>query len=255
MPAWLVRLSRSCEGRAGASSPDAAAFSSSADLRLRFGEGQFAGGGGRFVGGEVALRKGDFGVVLGRAGVGRRVGLFGRAAGHHQRIERRHRVGEGIGGERQRRRQDRERPHPHDLLVADLDRRRRFVGLLGGDDVDRPDQPVALARIDALGLLVADQIGEFRRFGEIRLAVEVEVERGADQRQAGEAGERDPGEPAQRDAPTLAAVDARFADLDRRLVAELDDRGGACRSARRRGRVRAAEVVTFGLVARSLSAS
>ena len=30
MPAWLVRLSRSCEGRAGASSPDAAAFSSSA---------------------------------------------------------------------------------------------------------------------------------------------------------------------------------------------------------------------------------
>ncbi len=178
----------------------------------------------RFVGGEVALRKRDFGVVLRRAGVGRRVGFLGRAAGHHQRIERRHRVGEGIRRQRQRRRQDRERPHPHDFLVADLDRRRRLVGLLGGDDVDRPDQPVALARIDAFGLLVAGEIGEFRRLGEIRLAVEIEVERCADQRQAGEAGERHAGEPAQRDAPPLAAVDARFADLDRRLVAELDDR-------------------------------
>ena len=59
----------------------------------------------------------------------------------------------------------RERRALHDLLVADADDRRGLESLFGGDDVDGPQKPIALAGIDAL--LVArscrERRGEFGR--------------------------------------------------------------------------------------------
>ena len=63
---------------------------------------------------------------------------------------------------------------------------------------------------------------EFGRVGEIGLAVEIEIERGADQRHAAQAGQRGAGEPAQRRPATLGAVEPVVAEADRRLDAELD---------------------------------
>ena len=65
--------------------------------------------------------------------------------------------------------------------------------------------------------------GEFRRLGEGRLTIEVEIERRADQRQAAEPGERDAGQPTRRKAAPLARLDPPAADFDRRFVAEFDD--------------------------------
>ena len=72
---------------------------------------------------------------------------------------------------------------------------------------------------------------EFRRFGEIRLAVEIEIEGGADQRNAAKSGERRAGKPSQRRTPAFGAVEAVVAQADRRLDAQLktDNRAVAAR--------------------------
>ncbi len=110
------------------------------------------------------------------------------------------------------------------LLVADLDRGRNLVGLLVRDDVDRAQEPVALAGADAL-LLRVGRLGrgrEFRRLGEIVLAVEIEVQRRADQRDAAKSRQRRAGEPSQRGAAPFVAVEPVVAQPDRRLDAELE---------------------------------
>ena len=63
---------------------------------------------------------------------------------------------------------------------------------------------------------------EFGRLGEIVLAVEIEIERGADQGHAAEAGQRGAGKPPERRPPPLVAVEPIVAHPDRRLDAKLD---------------------------------
>ena len=140
-----------------------------------------------------------------------------------ERIERGNGVRESGRRRRQGRRKQRERSRLENFLVADLDRRRRLERMLRRYDVDRADQTIAFARADAFALrgFLAGWRGEFRRLGEIRLAIEAEVERGAYQREAAEPRERDAEHPAQRNAAALAALRARPLDLDRRLMAEF----------------------------------
>ena len=63
--------------------------------------------------------------------------------------------------------------------------------------------------------------GEFRRLGEIVLAVEVEIERRADQGHAAEPGQRRAGEPSERGEAPLVAVEPIVAQSDRRLNSEV----------------------------------
>ena len=86
------------------------------------------------------------------------------------------------------------RPRLHHFLVSDLDAGRNLERLLIRDDVDRPKQPIALAGIDALFLRVGGAPGgrEFRRLGKVILAVEIEIERRADQGRAAETGQDAP---------------------------------------------------------------
>ena len=116
---------------------------------------------------EVARRPGEVGVVL--RDVGRR--LDGRAGvGEHlQRVERRHLVGEAGGSGEQRRLDAGEQVVLHHLAVADLGRLGDVEKLLGGDDVDRLDQAVALGKA---GLVAAHVLllrqRRRRRGGEVR---------------------------------------------------------------------------------------
>src|SRR5208337_5176009 len=91
-------------------------------------------------------------------------------------------------------------------------------------DVDGSQEAIALAGADALFLRVGGDAGgrELRRFGKVILAVEIEVERRADQRDARETGQGRSGEPSERRAPAFAAVDPFVAEPDRRLDAEFE---------------------------------
>ena len=179
------------------------------DLRLRFGERQFAGRRRGLIGGQVALGKRDFRVVLHRAGIGRLIDLLGRTIDRLERVEGRDGVSETRRRHRQGGRENRERTRFDHLFVADLDGRWRLEGLLGRDDVDRANQSIAFTGIDAFGLrdVLVRRGGEFRRFGERRLTIKVQIQRRTDQRQTANAGERDAGEPAQRNAGAFAALE------------------------------------------------
>ena len=148
-PGWCASAAFAAAKRQRRSPGAAGVLDRFDDLRLRLGERQFAGHRGGVGARQIALRERDFGVVLRRAGVGRRVRLLGRAAGQLQadRTAARRRRSRSASGSASVDSM-REGPRLDDFLVADLDRRRRLEGLLGGDDVDRPHQPVALARID-----------------------------------------------------------------------------------------------------------
>jgi hypothetical protein len=79
-----------------------------------------------------------------------------------------------------------ERVDPDNLLVAERERRWRLEALLSGDDIDRLDETIALARIDAeiqVDLLALRERGR-RRLGEIGLMPKRRVDRRSDERRA-----------------------------------------------------------------------
>ena len=209
------------------------AFQRFDDLRFRLGLRQFSRDLVRIARAEILDAKRHLRAVLHRARIGRRFGDVGSAVHDLEGVERGHRVGKPGRGHGQSGFETGEGSRLHHFLVADLDDRRGLECLFVRDNVDGPQEPIALAGIDARLLRVRrlHRRGEFRRLGEIVLAVEVEIQRGADQGHAAEPGQRRAGEPSERGEAPLVAVEPIVAQSDRRLDSEV----GSDRRCGRRG--------------------
>ncbi len=178
--------------------------------------------------GEIARHEGHLGVGLGAGRVIRR-DRVAAAIVHQQarRIELRH-----VGGEFRHRQREvggdaHERAHAHHLAVA---------GAAGGRDADDVAGRIALAGARQLvGLagrlrdaFVAGERAAQRGFdplrqgGEIRFAVERDVDRAAHQRGAAEPGEDRTGEPLHGDAAAVDDAAGRAVDQQRGIIAEID---------------------------------
>ena len=238
--AWLVRISSSCGGSgwAGVRGSSARAFIVSTTCACASASDSSPVDAPRLFGGRGPVAKGDLGVVLHRSRVGRGVGLRGRAVRQFERIERRHRVGETGRRHRQGRLETREGARLDHLLVADLDRGRDLVGLFVRDDVDRAQEAVPLAGVDALFRRSRRGGGgsEFWRLGKIRTGCRDRNR--APRRSARRRSSPVSAAPAshrQRSAPAFGAVEPVVAEPDWRLDAQFDPTMRAV-AARRRTR-------------------
>ena len=140
----------------------------------------------------------DFGVVDPGLGFFRRGDGVAAGAGEQpKRVEGGYFVGQAGLGKGQRGGDAGEGQGADDLAVAGANGDRRLEALLGGDDVDRLDQTVALARIDAgvAAVLLADDLGGLRRLGLVGLPVERTIRRGPDQAGPGQACQYGAGQP------------------------------------------------------------
>ena len=180
--------------------------------------------GGERLRGEVARGPGELGVVLLR--LGRRLDRRAGVGQYLQRVERRHIVGEPGGGGQKRGLDAGEAAHPQHFLVAGAGRRGDAELLLGGDDVDRLHQPIALVRVETgLAGLLDHGHGGNRLLGEVRFAVEGGVDGGADQGRADQAGQAGAHQPAQgHPSPVVEGV-ALASEDDGRLDALVEGQG------------------------------
>ena len=193
------------------------------DLRLRFGEREFASRLFGVGGSQIPGAEGDLGVVLNRTRIEARHPLSPRRFISLSGLKGGTAFANSFGVSAERSLQAREGALLDDLLVANLDRRRNPEGLFVGDDVDGAKKSVALSgAYPLLPGLAWRGAGEFRRFGEIGFAVEIEIERRADERDAGKAGERRADQPPQGRPAALCAVQPVVAQSDRRLDAKLE---------------------------------
>jgi hypothetical protein len=199
------------------------------DLRLGLGLRQFSRNLFCVARTKIFDPKRHFRVVLHRTRVRRRLGDVRSAIRNLERVERGHRVGKPGRRHGQSRFEAGERSRLHHFLVADLDDRWGFKCLFVRNNVDRSEKPIALAGVDAgfLRIRLARRLSEFRRFGEIVLAVEVEIQSRADQGHPAEPGQRRASEPSERGETPLIAVEPIVAQPNRRL----DSKVGADRRA------------------------
>ncbi len=193
------------------------------DLRFRLGLRQCSRGLILVARTKILDAKRHLRVVLHRAWIRRRFGDVGSPVHDLEGVERGHRVGEPGRSHGQSRFEPGEGSRLHHFLVADLDDCRGLECLFVRDNVDRPQEPIALAGIDAAILRVrqARRCGEFRRLGKIVLAVEIEIERRADQGHPAKTSERRAREPSKRRGAPLVAVEPLFTQSYRRLDSEV----------------------------------
>ena len=177
----------------------------------------------RLAGREVARDERDLGVVGRDVGLGRAIGGVPRIRQKLQRVEGRNLLGEAGRRERQSGGHMRIGARAHDLLLAGAGGGRRLEGLLGGDNVHRPQDAVALLGIDdlAVSFILAAELGAGRRLGEAGLMIERRIGGRADEQRAGEPGQHRAGEPADRDAPTVERRVALAVRLYGRLIANV----------------------------------
>ena len=177
---------------------------------------------------KVPRRPGELGIVLLR--LRRCFDRCPRVREDLQRIERRHLVGETRGCRQKGGLDAGEVMHPHHFLVADLRRGGDAEDLLGGDDVDRLDQTVALMRVQSrLARLFDDRFCRERVFREVRFVIERGIDGRADQHRSEKTGQAGPAQPAQRDSAMIEEGVALAVDLDGGFDTLLDDEGlSAC---------------------------
>jgi len=178
-------------------------------------------------GGEIARHEGDFRVRLGaRRIVGRDCVAAAIVHQEARRIEFRHVGGELRRRQREVRRDADERALAHEFTITGANGSRHADHMARGVRFAGGRKPVGLAR-DLSGAFAAQRAAQRRldalgQGGEIRLAVERDIDRTAHQRGAAQRGQDGTGKPLNGNA---AAVDDRWrraVDKQWRLIAEIN---------------------------------